>query len=136
MSFLCCSLSTTGLVVKLFQFRSVCSLFFSISALEGGAIEQFRVNAWVKCFKCTPFSSQHPSPEVTHTISEVLLGYINSRVSKHKSFPKKRVLFQRIQAVSYGQLSECLPAHLPTCHSLPNTSQTFGNESCGLKAVS
>jgi len=73
-SFLCCGLSTTGLVVRLFEFRSVCSRFFAISALQGSAMEQFRVLAWVKHFKSSPFSSQHPSPEVTHMISEVLLG--------------------------------------------------------------
>lgn len=59
--FLCRSLSTTGLVVRLFEFRSVCSLFFSISALQGSAIEQFRAHAWVKPLKGpflqpTPFS--------------------------------------------------------------------------------
>lgn len=48
--------------------------FFSISALQGSVIEQFRAHAWVKCFKSSTFSRQHPSPEVTHMISEVLLG--------------------------------------------------------------
>lgn len=57
--FLCHSLSTTGLIVRLFEFRSVCSLFFSISALQGSAIEQFRAHAWVKPLK-SPFLQPTP----------------------------------------------------------------------------
>lgn len=68
---LCCSLSATGLVVRRFEFRSVCSLFFFVSALQGSAIEQFRMHAWVKRFKVVLSSA----PEVTHVISEVLLEY-------------------------------------------------------------
>lgn len=78
-SFPCCGLSAAGLVVRLSEFRSACSLFFSISALESRAVEQFRVHAWVKCFKSSPVSSQHPLPEVTHSISEVLLGQMSIR---------------------------------------------------------
>lgn len=54
-------------------------LFFSVSALESRAVEQFRVHAWVKRFKSSPVSSQHPLPEVTHSISEVLLGQMSIR---------------------------------------------------------
>lgn len=99
-SFLCCSLSTTGLVVRLFEFRSLCSLFFSTPALQGSAIEQFRARASVKLFKSSPFSSQHPSPEVTHMIFEVLLGWRNIKVPKNKSLVKKIVLFQCTLGVS------------------------------------
>lgn len=119
-SFPCCGLSAAGLVVRLSEFRSACSLFFSISALESRAVEQFRVHAWVKCFKSSPVSSQHPLPEVTHSISEVLLGQMSIRDQGIKTVKfikkKKKVLLQCTQIISYGQLSECLPAHLPVCY--------------------
>lgn len=67
-----------------------------------------------------PSSSQHPSPEVTHMISEILLELKNIRVSKHKCSVKKKVLFQYTQVVSCVQLPKDLLVPLATCYRLLN----------------
>lgn len=67
-----------------------------------------------------PSSSQNPSPEVTHMISEVLLELKNIKVSKHKRSVKKTVLFQCPQFASCVQLPKCLLVHLATCYRLLN----------------
>lgn len=118
-SFPCCGLSAAGLVVRLSEFRSACSLFFSISALESRAVEQFRVHAWVKCFKSSPVSSQHPLPEVTHSISEVLLGQMSIRDQGIKTvkFIKKKKKKFCFNAHRSSPMDNCLSACQHICLS-------------------